>query len=890
MLLTAGEDPAAALLGGFCRRLQELRVGCGVKQSTLARRLGKSQATVSEILNGKIRLPPSWEDVEAIVTTCTVHSRRTPQTAPATAADITRWREDHELLTRFVDTLRAAGPGEDPVAVLVSGFCRRLQQLRHSCGVRQNTLARRIGKSQAAVSEILNGKIRQPPCWTDVEAIVTACAGNEADAGAVLARWRHEREMLAQFAREWRRAGGRNGSRALAGQRTPVPQQLPADLPAFAGRVAELTELDHLLSANSPGSAVVVSTVSGTAGVGKTTLAVHWAHGVAAQFPDGQLYVNLRGFGPGRQAVDPADAVRGFLGALGVPPQGVPDGLDAQAALYRSLLSGRRMLVLADNARDSAHARPLLPGTPGCLALVTSRSQLRGLVIDGARPIGLGLLTAAESRELLARRIGHRRVAAEPQAVGDIINQCARLPLALAIAAARAASGRHFPLSVLAAELCESHGRLDAFGSDEPESDMPAVFSWSYHALTPAAARLFRLLGLHLGPDISVLAAASLAGMPPQAARPRLAELASAHLITEHVPGRYALHDLLRAYAVGQALDADPCQERQQALRRVLDHYLHTAHTAARLLQPHRDPITLSPPLPGATTGSLADHEQAMNWFTEERAVLLAAADHAAAAELDTHTWQLAWTLWTFLDRQGLWHDQAATQRAAVAAAQRLGDSHAQARAHRALGHAYSQLGRFDDARIEFRHALDCYGRAGDQAGQSHTHNDLAFVWERQGRHADALVHALQALDLSRAAGHQPGQANALNTVGWIQVQLGDYQQAVICCQRALALRQNLGHRQGQADAWDSLGYAQHHLGHHSEAVTCYQQALGLWQDLGARYREAGTLIRLGATHNSAGDLHAARGALQDALAILDDLGHPDAEQARTKLADLADA
>jgi hypothetical protein len=319
---------------------------------------------------------------------------------------------------------------------------------------------------------------------------------------------------------------------------------------------------------------VVISAVSGTAGVGKTALAVYWAHQVADRFPDGQLYVNLRGFDPSGSVMHPAEAVRRFLDALNVPPERIPVDLDAQAVLYRSQLAGKRMLVVLDNARDTAQVRPLLPGAPGCLVLVTSRNQLTSLIAgDGARPISLDLLTDEEARQLLARVLGVDRVAAEPAAVAEIITRCARLPLALALVAARAAVGPHGELQLLAEELRDTQQRWQLLTGDEPTTNVQAVFSWSYQALTPHAARLFRLLGLHPGPDIAAAAAASLAGLPPSTVRPMLAELVRASLLAEHSPGRYAFHDLLRAYATDLAQRTDSDRQRHAATARILNHY-----------------------------------------------------------------------------------------------------------------------------------------------------------------------------------------------------------------------------------------------------------------------------------------------------------------------------
>ena len=665
-----------------------------------------------------------------------------------------------------------------------------------------------------------------------------------------------------------------------------VPQQLPAAVAHFAGRAGELATLTGLLRGRADtGGTVVISAIGGTAGVGKTALAVHWAHRVADRFPDGQLYVNLRGFDPTGSVMAPAEAVRRFLDALQVSPERIPVDLDAQAALYRSQLAGKRMLVVLDNARDTAQVRPLLPGAPGCLVLVTSRNQLTSLIAaDAAHPINLDLLTSDEARQLLAQRLGTERVAAEPQAVAEIITRCACLPLALALVGARAALQPHTRLHRLADELRNTQHRWQTLTGDDPTTDVQAVFSWSYQALTPDAAQLFRLLGLHPGSDIAAPAADSLAGLPTSTIRPLLAELTQASLLVEHTPGRYTLHDLLRAYAGDLAQRIDTYQQRHTATHRILDHYLHTAHTATRLLYPALDPITLTPPAPGVTLQHPADYQQALDWFTVERPVLLAVVEHAAVAGFDTYAWQQAWTLATFLDRRGHWHDQATTGRTAVAAARRLADPTAQSRAHRILAHAYIQLGRFDDAHAMLSHALDLAIQAGDQTGQAHTHTNLSYLWEQRGNYPQALHQARQALPLFQATGHQLGQADALNAVGWYHALLGDYQQALTACQHALTLFQELGDRHGQAYTWDSLGYADHHLGDHSQALTCYQHALQLFQELGDRYQEAGTLIRLGDTYHATGNHQVAYDTWHQALTILDELDHPDAEQVRVKL------
>lgn len=412
--------------------------------------------------------------------------------------------------------------------------------------------------------------------------------------------------------------------RAGAGQRPSAVRlaQLPLDVRGFVGRGLELSRLDAVLAdtARRP-TAIAIAAVSGPAGVGKTTLAVHWAHQVVDRFPDGQLYLNLRGFDAEATRLDATEALQALLEALDVAPLRIPAGPAARAALYRSRLAGRRMLVVLDNARDDDQVRPLLPGTPGCMALVTSRNRLTGLIAtEGATPVVVDLLDDDGARQALAERIGADRLAAEPRAVDEIIARCARLPLALAIVASRAVINPSFPLSALATELTEVQTPLDAFGGPDPASDLRAVFSWSYRTLSADAARLFRLIGLHPGPHVTTAAAASLAGAPIGAIRRLLAELVRAHLLTELRPGRYAFHDLLRAYASELVESSEDVAGRAVVIRRMLDHYLVTAYRAGMRLRPHQGSVALQA---GITPETINDLGDAMAWFAVEQNVLL---------------------------------------------------------------------------------------------------------------------------------------------------------------------------------------------------------------------------------------------------------------------------
>jgi DNA-binding SARP family transcriptional activator len=678
---------------------------------------------------------------------------------------------------------------------------------------------------------------------------------------------------------------------AHAAHRPAVPGQLPAAVAHFVGRAGELRMLSGLAEqAGRAGGTVVVSAIGGTPGVGKTALAVHWAHQVADRFPDGQLYVNLRTFGPSGGPVTAAEAVRGFLDALAIPQNQIPAGLDAQAGLYRSILAGKRMLVVLDNADDEQQVRPLLPGAPGCMVLVTSRNQLSGLTaIDCARPLTLEVMSETEAEELLARRLGAERVGREPEAVSELAGLCARLPLALAVVAARAAARPGMALCDLAAQLRDRHSRLDVLDAADPASSLRAVFSWSCQGLSGPAARMFRLLGIHPGPDITVPAAASLADIAPAQAARVLAELTGAHLLTEHTPGRFTFHDLLRGYATERAHAEDSHAERHAATHRALDHYLHTTWSAARQLHPGYDPmLVLSPPQPGTRPETIRDSSHALAWCQSEHQVLLAVITQAAATRFDTHAWQLPRALTAYFSKTGCWADLAATQRTALAAARRLNDRAGQARAHHDLS-CVRLLVSPGKAPHKATHkhltqALSLYQELGDQAGQACVHLGFTQMFESQHRPGTALRHAQQVLRLARAIGRRSEEAYALNAIGRLHAQLRDDQRALACCREALALHRDIGDRSGEAASWDSLGCIRHHLGQLAEAVSCYQHAVQLRQQLGNRCHQAVSLDHLGDAHDAAGDPHAARGAWQQALDILDDLHHRDASQVRRKL------
>jgi tetratricopeptide (TPR) repeat protein/transcriptional regulator with XRE-family HTH domain len=762
----------------------------------------------------------------------------------------------------MADDMRPAASADIPLGDL-------LRQLRNRQLLTQEEVAERAGLSVGTVGGLEAGRINRPR-----SASVRALAD-------LLARTDEERRHLIAAASG--DVAGRAGVTFAAA--SPVPAQLPADVRGFAGREEHLYWLQALLSEASKGSptAVVISAMSGTAGVGKTALAVHWAHGVRDQFPDGQLYVNLRGFDPTGSPMAPAEAIRGFLDALGVATERIPAGLDAQTALYRSLLADKRVLVVLDNARDVDQVRPLLPGTAPAMVVVTSRNNLTPLIAnEGAYPLLLDVLSMQEARDLLSRRLGER-VAAEPAAVDLIIAACARLPLALAVVAAHATTRPHFPLAVLAEELRDTQHSLRMLAAD-PAMDTQAIFSWSYRALTAEAAQLFRLLGLHPGPDVSVAAAASLAGIDRPVVRPLLAELSRAHLLIEHVAGRYTFHDLMRAYAADLAHVEDTNEARATAIRRLLDHYLHTANVADQLLNPLRESIDLTQAVPGVVREQLADRAHALTWFSTERPALLATVELAARTGHNTQAWQIAWRLTAFLRRRGRWREQATAHETGLKAAERLRDLATQARLHRGIARAYSVMGRFADAHAHLRNASHIDDRTGDRVSKARSHLDLAWTWAAQELYEEALREAEAAFDLYCAEDHERGQAHTLNTIGWYHTQLGNYQTGLDRCQQALALLQAIGDPDGEAHTWDSVGFAHHRLGNHDQAIACYRWALATFQTLGDQSEEARTLVRLGDTHHAAGDLPAARTAWRQARQILRQIDDPGAERLDAEL------
>lgn len=775
----------------------------------------------------------------------------------------------------------------------------RLQEQRSSLAEEVADLQLRAGRHHELIeplrSQIDDDPLRERP-WGQLM-VALARTGRRADA---LATYRQLRHLLAE------EVGVEPGpdlqhlhTRILRAERELLtsdqrpsesvapriaPRQLPAPPTLFTGRAAELARLTTLLLGDSRSASTVV--VTGTGGVGKSWLALRWAHDNLHHFPDGQLHVDLGGFGTATQEASPsAVVVRSLLPALGVKPLEIPAEPAAQFALYRSLTADRRLLVLLDNARDAEQVRPLLPGSTRCGVLVTSRHTLPGLVAtDGAHPLALDLPSDDEARQLLVRRLGAQRAAAQPAAVDELIRRTARLPLALSIVAARAAARPAFPLQAIADDLAASRGGLAALATDDAATDVRTVLSWSYRLLSTDAARLFRQISLHPAADVSAAAAASLAGAPPHLIRPALDELTRANLLAEQSPNRFRCHDLLRAYGEELTYALDCPADRSAVRRRVLDHYLRVARDAARLVDAGWQPLD-PPPLPAdASPSAFADHRAALDWFTIEQRALLAAVDDAVAHRSDAHAGHLAQALTPLLSRLSQWHDLAAVQAIAVTVAQRRGDPRAEALAHRDLALAHIQHRRFGAAHHHLRRAMARYDQAGDLPGQASAHLHLAWLSDIEGDAGAALPHARQALALASSTDDRLGEAAALNALGWSHARLDEHARAISYCEQALALYEKVEDRLGAAHTWDSLGFAYHGLGKHPTAADCYRRALALYSDVQDPCGRADTLVRLGDTHQAVGDHDTSVDLWRQALAILDRVGHPQATMLSERL------
>jgi tetratricopeptide (TPR) repeat protein len=618
---------------------------------------------------------------------------------------------------------------------------------------------------------------------------------------------------------------------AAAGGRT-TPKQLPADCHAFVNRNAELRALDAVLPVDGDGPpAVPLLIVAGTAGAGKTSLVLRWVYRVRDRFPDGQLFVNLRGYDPG-EPVAAHQALRGFLSALGVPAAEVPQDLDSAAALYRTLLADRRVLVLLDNAATVGQVRPLLPGSGGSLTVVTSRNRMAGLAIhDGARRLTLGTLPEPEAVALLREVTGDHRRADEEEKLAELARLCAFLPLALRIAAERAASHPHMGLDELVADLRDQSALWDALstGSDAEADAVRTVFTWSYRALPPEAARLFRLLGLHPAPEFGLHAASALGGLPPRKTRRVLDDLVGAHLVEQTAPDRYQFHDLLRAYATDQAVAAETAEQRQAALHRVVDWYLHSADAAQSWLRPDEDHVGLAESTATAVPApAFGDYDAAADWSEREHTSFPHVMAAAVSAGLHQKAWQLAVVLFNALSESVSYVDWVPLGLAGLGSAEECGDQAALVALHSRLGMAYRSLSRLGEAAEHLERALSAARACGDRREEAHALNLIGLIHLRAWRLDAAAEHFERAAAAFRGMGEEGWEAVALSNTAATLLRAGRLSEAAPAVDGALAAHRARNNRQSVGNALNLAAALHRERGELVEARRAIDEALDI--------------------------------------------------------------
>ncbi|WP_186763270.1 ATP-binding protein [Lentzea tibetensis] len=655
------------------------------------------------------------------------------------------------------------------------------------------------------------------------------------------------------------------------------PRQLPPSPATFTGRVQEL----ELLPAGPGADVTVISAIGGMGGVGKTWLALHWAHRAAEYYPDGQLFVDLNGFDPLGRSMAPEVAVRGFLVALGVDPAAIPIDPHAQTALYRTLVADRRMLIVLDNARDAAQVIPLLPGSSTCTVLITSRDRMHSLsTTRGARTLKLDALSDQEARDLLARHLGVGRLEREPDAVTDLLGYCAGLPLALGIVAGRAAAHPDFPLAALADELRQA--RLQSLDMGDLVADVTAVLSWSCAGMNAEQTRVFELLGQTPSTDLSIVAAANLTGSHVARTRTVLRALERMSLLDEHLPGRYRMHDLVRLFAAQQS------SRDSVAQRRLADFYLHTAHAGNRLQFPQFRSVTPPTPAHDVIMCPLPDEEAASAWFDVEHLNLLAVQELAVEQQWHAVVWHIAQSANNTFRKRAHLHDMTLAWERALSAAKQLG-AYFVGMAHQCLGIAFITDQNRKMAMDHLHRALAIFVDIEDLREQSYAHRDLAAAYGvYSDDHKQALAHAIRARDLSRTLDEPVQEATALNLIGQYQSYLGDHAEGAANCQLALKLFRSQHYRMGESATLDSLGLIAHHSGRYADALEYYRQAMAIIEDDGIVYAQPTTLDNIARTYVTLGQREHARVAWRHSLALYRAQGRADeAEQVLRQLDDL---
>jgi tetratricopeptide (TPR) repeat protein/transcriptional regulator with XRE-family HTH domain len=749
------------------------------------------------------------------------------------------------------------GPAAGQAAL---GFGGLLRRLRDEAGLTQDELAEAARVSQRAVSDLergINATARKDTAVLLAGAL--GLDGHRRELFVAAARGRGPASDVLAAAAE---APGAGGS-AAAASRT-----LPRDIAAFTGRQAELGQLMAQWAAAAGGGVVSIHAIGGMAGIGKTTLAVHAAHWMAGRFPDGQLFLPLHGHTPGQRPVDPADALASLLLAAGVAAQAIPAGLDARAGCWRDHLAGKKVLLVLDDAAGHEQVGPLLPGSAGCLVLVTSRRRLAAL--EDVAVLSLDTLAPEEAAALLARLAGRPDLGPGDAGAAEITRLCGYLPLAIGMLGRQLAHHPAWTTAGLAAELAAAKQRLELMTAEN--LSVAAAFGLSYRDLTAAQRRLFRRLGLHPGADIDAYAAAALNGTTPGQARRHLEALYDQHLITQPASGRYRFHDLIREHARTLAAAGDPAA-RDAAATRLLDYYLHTAWAAGQHIPSPTNPEGLPPPgRPAASAPPVSTPQQAAAWLEAERANLQAAVGYAAATARPLYAMSISAAMDGFLQTRGYWDQGLVLHQAALDAALQAGDRAGQAHALMMLSPMQTMTEDTRAAAASATRALQLYRDLGDRAGQAEAHTMIGFLHTATSDYPPAAAELRQALELFGDLGHRRGQGDALHYLGQVHLCTGDYPAAAACHRQALELYRDTGYRSGQADALLCLGMVQRLTGDYLAAAATLPQALTLFRDLGDRHQQADVLAELAAVQRLTGDYRAAAASSQQALEQFRDL------------------
>jgi tetratricopeptide (TPR) repeat protein/transcriptional regulator with XRE-family HTH domain len=740
------------------------------------------------------------------------------------------------------------------------GFGGLLRQLRDKAGLTQDELAEAARVSQRAISDLergINATARK-----DTAVLLAGALGLDGPA----------RELFIAAARgrapadKAREAGtGEAGTgKAGTGSAAAASRTLPRDITAFTGRQDELSRLmARWAEAAAGGTVVSVHAIGGMAGIGKTTFAVHAAHRLADSFPDGQFFLPLHAHTPGQRPIDPADALASLLLTAGVPAHQIPPGLDARSARWRDHAADKKVLLVLDDAAGHRQVRPLLPGTPGSLVLITSRRRLTAL--EDSAVVSLDTLAPAEAADLLARLASRADVTAHDPGVAQLAALCGYLPLAIGMTGRQLAHHPAWTAPGLAVELAAAKDRLELMAAED--LSVAAAFGLSYQDLDADQQRLFRRLGLHPGPDIDAYAAAALDGSGVAAARRRLDALYDQHLITEPAPGRYRFHDLIREHARTLAA-ADDAADSDVAAGRLLNYYLHSAR-AASVHFPSWTNVE-GPAPPGREPGSappVSTLAQAAGWLEAERANLHAAASYAAATR-SVYTVLIPAAMDGFLQTRGYWDQGLALHQAALAAARQAGDRVGQALALMLLSPMQTMTEDTPAAVASATRALQLYRDLGDRTGQAAALHMLGFLHTVTDDYPAAAAELRQALELFRGLGHRRGQGDALHYLGAVHRYTGNYPAAADCQRQALELFCDTGYRTGQANALMHLGAVQQLAGDYPTAATNLLQALALCSDLGDRHLQAQVLFELAAVQRLTGDYPAATASSRQALSL----------------------